>query len=151
MKFQLLLLTTLIIFVISLVYLEQTQNVDGHDPSNHPPNFYVDCTLGAYDSVEKTNDNQDPRVYTDYSDSSGSGTTSASSWYLKYYASGVINGGHTYRDDSEMVYGARVSLSASAGNSSCSGSFSPSLTQDMGLNEDHTRWTGTSKIVQATL
>ena len=95
MKFQLIQLTTLIIFVMSLVYMAQTQDVYGHDPSNHPPEFYVDCTYGVYDGTEQTSNNQDPRAYTDYSDSSGNGTASASSWYLRYYASGVINGNHT--------------------------------------------------------
>ena len=148
MKFKRIPLTTLLFFLMSVVYLGHTKNVYGHDPSNHPPNFYVDCTYGRYDGVHKTNDNQDPRVDTDYSDSSGNGTASASSWFLRYHASGVINGGH--RDnrpkDSEMIYGARVDLSASAGSSSCSGSFTPSLTNDMGLNADHAGWSGTVAI-----
>lgn len=133
-------------FVITIIFIAQVPNGFGHDPYEHPPEFYVNCTYGDYDGVEKTDNNLDPRDYTDYYDSNGNGTISASSWYMRYYASGVINGNHKYDDDAEMVYAAQVSLSASAGNSSCSGTISPSLTQDMGLTSGHPGWSGTGTI-----
>lgn len=73
---------------------------------------------------------------------------------MVYEASGLINGGHKENHPehknkaAEMVFGVRVDLSASAGNSSCSGSASPSLTDDMGLSENNLPgWSGHGKIV----
>ena len=150
MKFKLFQIATLLAFVTSIVYMAQTPNGYGHDASEHPPEFYVDDN-GDYAGTKPTGPDgetyKDPRVDRDYSGSSGNGTESASSWALRYYASGLINGNHSADDEPEMVYGARVDLSASAGNSSCSGSAMPSLTDDMGLTADHTGWSGRGRIV----
>jgi len=144
-------LITLFALALSVVYMAQVPNSFGHDPSNHPPEFYVD-EGGNYAGVQRTDSNYDPRDDNDYKDSFGNGSESASSWALRYYASGEINGGHNEdnhdeNNDAEMVYGARVDLSASAGNSSCSGSVTPSLTDDMGLTSKNPGWSGHGKVV----
>lgn len=46
MKFKFIRLATLVIFVMSVVYMGPVQNVFGHSPSEHAPQFHVDCTYG---------------------------------------------------------------------------------------------------------
>ena len=150
MKFKLIQITGLLIFVMSIVYIAQTPVGYGHSEDQHPPEFYVDKD-GTNKGAEKIGPDgkkrKDPRIDDEYSDSSGNGTESASSWKMVYYASGQINGGHKKDKDAEQVYGARVDLSASAGNSSCSGSAAPSLTDDMGLTGDNPGWSGNAQII----
>lgn len=147
MKFKLVQFTILLVFVISILIIAHTPSGFGHDPSEHPPEFYVDYWTGSYVGTSQTHMYAvDPRSFSDYSGISGNDTESASSWSMRYYPSGLINGDHKFDDDSEMVYAATVSLSASAGNSSCSGSVSPSLTQDMGLYPGHAGWSGTGTV-----
>lgn len=155
MKIKWIRLTTLLIFVMSVVYLGHVQNSFGLEVSEHPPEFYVDDN-GESQGGKKEGPNgeeyKDPREYPTYSGSSGNGTESASSWKMVYEASGLINGGHKENHPehknkaAEMVYGVRVDLSASAGNSSCSGSAMPGLTDDMGLTADNPGWSGSGRI-----
>lgn len=157
MKFKFIRLATLLIFVMSVVYLGHVQNSFGHDVSSHPPEFYVDddgTNQGANKNGPDGEIYKDPRTNPTYHDSDGNGTHTAFSWKMVYEASGLINGGHIENHPehknkaSEMVFGVRVDLSASAGNSSCSGSASPSLTDDMGLSENNVPgWSGNAKIV----
>lgn len=148
MKFKLIQFATLLAFVMSIIFLAHTPNGFGHGASEHPPEFYVSYWTGSYVGTSPTHMyDVDPRSYTSYSGSSGNGTESASSWALKYYASGLISGDHADDNEIEMVYGAEVSLSASAGSSSCSGSVSPGLTDHMGLTASHEGWSGRGQIV----
>ena len=148
MKFKLVQFAILLVFVMSILFMAYTPNGFGHGASEHPPEFYVDYWSGSYAGTSPTHMyHVDPRSYSSYSGSSGDGTESASSWALKYCASGLISGNHADDNEIEMVYGAQVSLSASAGNSSCSGSVSPGLTDDMGLTASHNGWSGRGQIV----
>ena len=151
MKFKLVQFAILLALVMSVIYMAQTPNGYGHSADQHDPQFYVDDEgedAGTEEEIglseEKYND---PRKDRDYDDSSGNGTESASSWDLRYYASGVINGNHASNDEVEQVYGVKVNLSASAGNSSCSASVTPSLTQDKGLSTPHGGWAGNGSII----
>ena len=128
MPFKFIRFITLLIFVMSLVYVGQTQDVYGHEPYLHPPQFHVSSWDGK--PLANMDDDPcalDPRDYRDYSDSSGNGTESASSWALRYYGSSLISGKHDSDDEVNLVFGARVDLSASAGNSSCSRYLNVSL------------------------
>ncbi len=148
MKFKLVQFTILLVFVMSIIFLAHTPNGFGHGASEHPPEFYVSYWTGSYVGTTPTHMyDVDPRSYTSYSGSSGNGTESASSWALKYYASGLISGDHADDKEIEMVYGAEVNLSASAGTSSCSGSVSPGITDHMGLTASHEGWSGRGQIV----
>ena len=157
MKIKWIRLTILLIFLMSVVYVGHVQNSFGLEVSSHPPEFYVDDN-GENKGGNRTGPNgetyKDPRTNPTYSGSSGNGTESASSWKLIYEASGLINGGHAEdhpehkNKAAEMVYGVRVDLSASAGNSSCSGSAMPSLTDDMGLSENNIPgWSGNARVL----
>lgn len=162
MKFKLIQFGILLVIVMSIVYMAQTQNGFGHSIGgthtnmSHPSEFYVDKdgnSKGANNSF------RDPRTDSYYKDSNGNGTESASSWALRYFASPLYNGSggvacpadQANADEinrrrtqySQMVIGARLALSASAGNSSCSGSITPSLTKDLGLVASHfPGWSG---------
>lgn len=147
MKFKLIQFGILLVIVMSIVYIRQVPNVYGHGTSEHLPEFYVDAWTGKYAGTRPTHMyHVDPRIASYYSKSSGNGTESASSWALRYYPSGVISGDHKSDIEIEMIYGAKVDLSASAGNSSCSGSVSPSVTDDMGLTPDHEGWSGHGRV-----
>ncbi len=155
MKSKLIQCATLLVFVMTIVFMAQAPNGFGHglggDHTNmdHPPQFEVDYWTGR--PCPPFIYSVDPRSNTDYSGSSGNGTGSASSWALRYYASPLYNGygGQVYDPneanaeqinakrtrEAQMVFGVRVDLSASAGNSSCSGSVTPNVTRslEMGL------------------
>ena len=152
MKFKLVQFATLLIFVMSVVYMGQVPNVFAGEVSTHPPEFYVD-DKGTNQGGNATGPNgqkyKDPRIHSKYKDSDGNGTDSASSWLVQYEASGLINGGHKEGRDNaaEQVYGVRVDLSASAGNSSCSASSIPSLTDDVGLTADNPGWSGHGRVI----
>jgi hypothetical protein len=61
----------------------------------------------------------------------------------------MISGGHASDDETNYVFGARIDFSASAGNSSCSGSILPTVTMDMGLTSDFS-WGGNGRIKLST-
>lgn len=176
MKFKLIQFAILLAFVMTIVFMAQIPNGFGHSLGGshthmiHPPEFHVDPSGDSIGPVPCPCSN-DPREseHRDYKDSHGNGTGSATSWALRYYASPLYNGDggqvHTPADpnsavqkrnsakinaaratESQMVFGARVDLSASAGNSSCSGSVQPSLTDDMGLTSDLSGWSGQGNI-----
>ena len=147
MKSKFIQLATLFIFVMSVVYMVQTQNGYGHGASEHPPEFYVDP---SGDPLTEDPDDcpcaRDPRDVSDYSGSNGNGTGSASSWALRYYASPIISGNHDSDDEVNLVFGARLDFTASAGITSCSGSATPSITMDLGLTTDYT-WGGPVRVL----
>ena len=173
MKFKLIQVAVISIFVISVVALFHAPYGFGHDLTgnhtnlSHPPQFYVDCDGKPMDEYISGN-SIDPRQHTGYFDSSGNGTENASSWELKYYPSPLYSGDggkvskpkdpnsavqkrhadliNTQRiSEIQMVFGARCDFSASAGNSSCSGSVTPNLVMDMGLTTDYA-WGGEATI-----
>lgn len=147
MKFKLIQFGTLLVIVMSIVYMAQTQDGYGHDASDHEPQFYVNSSGEVL--VEKTDSPNplDPRddAHNSYSDSSGNNTESASSWALRYYASPMISGGHESDDEINFVFGARLDVTASAGNTSCSGRITPDVTMNMGLTTDYF-WGGQGSI-----
>ena len=150
LKMNALKISAILFFVVSIIYMAQTPHGFGHEASLHPPQFRMSSNAEPiqsdhpeyYDNVRST----DPRLGHVYGDSSGDNTTSASAWVKSYYASGVISGGHMKDEDNEMVYGVRIDLSASAGNSSVSGSIVPSLSQIGGIPVTHPGWFGTGQV-----
>ena len=148
LKINALKLAAILFFVVSIIYMAQTPQGFGHTATLHPPNFYVNSNGDSTD-VHRTdeagnkfdesgNKLNDPRIDYDYSDSTGSKIHNASSWARRYYASNVISANHAYDDESELIIGAKLELSVSAGCTTVSGSVSPTLTDDGGIT---TGWT----------
>ncbi len=129
---------------MSIIYMAQTPQGFGHSPSQHNPNFYVNSNGDATD-VDRTDANgnkldvngtqlNDPRTIIDYSGSTGDKIHNASSWARRYYASNVVSANHANDSETELIIGAKIDLSVSAGCTSVSGSVSPSLTDNGGIS-----------------
>ena len=177
MKVKMFQLLGLFILVMSINFMTHIQKGFGHDLTgnhtnmSHPPEFYVDYWTGKTYGSNTHMYLVDPRSFSTFSGSSGNGTGSASSWALEYYATSRYSGDGGKVDtpadpdnsvqkqrsdlvnkrrisEPEMIIAAKIDLSASAGNSSCSGSAQPYLTDDMGLNYDEfsTGWAGQAKL-----
>ncbi len=150
LKINTLKISAILFFVMSIIYMAQTPQGFGHSPSQHDPQFRIGSNANPIQSDHPeyydSRLSLDPRDGHVFGDISGNNTTSASSWVKTYYASGVINGNHLKDSDIEMVYGVRIDLAASAGNSSVSGSVSPSLSQIGGIPANHPGWFGSGQV-----
>ncbi|RKU14280.1 hypothetical protein C6501_08405 [Candidatus Poribacteria bacterium] len=145
LKINALKISAILFFVVSIIYMAQTPQGFGHSPSSHNPNFYVNCN-GDATNVDSTDPDGgkfgkdgeplfDPRTLQSYKGSTGDREHDASSWARRYYASNVVTANHYDDIETEMIIGARLDLYVSAGANSVSGSVSPSLTDDGGINK----------------
>ncbi len=173
LKMNTLKISAILLSVVSIVYLVQTPIGFGHDLGgdhtnlSHPPELYVNSWTGET-HLESTNMYiVDARLDPYPEDSSGNGDKSATSWALRFYASSLYNanGGivavptppiteiqrqhvaslNAQRTtEPEQIFGVKLSLSASAGNSSCSASATPSVTDNKGLSTEYfaAGWSG---------
>lgn len=150
LKINALKISAILFFVVSIVYMAQTPQGFGHSPSSHNPNFYVNSNGDATD-VDSTDPDgnkldkdgkqlNDPRTNSYYTGSTGDREHDASSWARRYYASNKITANHASDIETEMIIGARLDLSVSAGANSVSGSVSPGLTDTGGITKSWEWW-----------
>ena len=159
MKFKLIQIATLVIFVMSVVYMAHIPNGYGgpitdsegnaivHDVSSHNPNFYIDACGHRKDGA--TDDPRGDYFNVDICGVDGDEYVSEKGWY--YRGSGEISGSHGpntpgHKKPNEQVYRLNLNGSASAAEYMASGSLSPSLDYMAALPREYDSWGGTGHI-----
>ena len=158
MKFKLIQIAALVIFVMSVVFLAQTPNGYGgpivnseggaivHDASSHDPSFYIDAC-----GYRKENGTDDPREKWFNEPICGTDRdeyVSEKSWF--YRGSGEYSGTHPANPKSkspgEQIYRIKLEGSATANASHAKGSLSPGLEYMSTLPRIYDSWDGTGHI-----